>query len=82
MSKRQQCKTLVEAIYIQFDASHDFEHVLRVEQNALAIADSYEDVDTETLQLAIYLHDVSDKKYAANTAALEEILKMLQLSVM
>lgn len=82
MPKRQQCKALVEAIYIQFDASHDFEHVLRVEQNALAIAASYEDVDIETLQLAVYLHDVSDKKYAADTAALEQILKTIQLPVM
>lgn len=75
----EQCRTLVKEVYTQFDASHDFEHILRVEQNALTIARGYAQVNIETLLLAVYLHDVSDAKYASNTATLENILSALAL---
>jgi len=56
----------------RFDASHDFDHVLRVTNNAISILQqeqhsrqscSLPDLDTLTVVLGALLHDVEDKKY-------------------
>ena len=82
----QQQSDLVQEVYKftrgyfqnpKFDASHDFDHVLRVTSNALYILDlerkSCEpsvpsSLDTFTVILGALLHDVDDKKYINATA--------------
>jgi len=51
----------------QYDPSHDYAHVLRVEKNALRIAaeENYQG-DLEVIQIASLLHDVGDHKYTGN----------------
>lgn len=56
------CRTQVKAIYDTFDASHDWQHIERVLQNASRILRS-ESADATIVELAILLHDVSDPKY-------------------
>lgn len=51
----------VREIYEQFDASHDFQHIERVYQNAVAILHSEPTADEEVVKIAVLLHDVSDK---------------------
>lgn len=50
-------------------STHRFEHCLRVEQTALALAASMDDVDLEQVSVAALLHDyakeVSDEKFIA-----------------
>ena len=56
-------KESVKKIYENFDASHDFQHIERVLQNAEAILETEPTADKEVVRLAVLLHDVSDKKY-------------------
>lgn len=51
----------VREVYAQFDASHDFQHIERVYQNALAILHTEPTADVEVVKIAVLLHDVSDK---------------------
>ncbi len=54
----------------KFDASHDFEHVLRVTKNALVIFDDEKNnasFDPFIVLLGALLHDVEDKKYSDNS---------------
>ena len=44
--------------YYQNDAAHDFDHVLRVLNNALKIAET-EEADRDILQTAVLLHDIA-----------------------
>jgi uncharacterized protein len=51
--------TIAEArTYYQNDAAHDFDHVLRVLNNALKIAET-ETADRDILQTAVLLHDIA-----------------------
>jgi uncharacterized protein len=51
--------TIAEArTYYQNDAAHDFDHVLRVLNNALKIAET-EKADRDILQTAVLLHDIA-----------------------
>lgn len=70
----------VKKIYNQFDASHDFQHIERVLQNAEAILATEPDADGEIVRIAVLLHDVSDKKYSANKEAEDALLHSLPLS--
>lgn len=53
----------VTNIYRQFDASHDYDHILRVMKNAEEIAQSMPDADMTVIKLAVLLHDIDDPKY-------------------
>ncbi|WKA57165.1 HD domain-containing protein [Planococcus shenhongbingii] len=76
----QQCETAVKKIYETFDASHDWQHIERVRQNAKAILKK-EKADASIVELAVLLHDVSDPKYKKADEDLEtDILESLKLS--
>lgn len=66
--------------YAQFDASHDFQHIERVYQNALAILQSEPTADAEVVKIAVLLHDVSDKKYTDSKEQEEQLIAELPLS--
>lgn len=77
----QQCTKAVKAIYDTFDASHDWQHIERVRNNAWAILET-EQGDPFIVELAVLLHDVSDKKYTkAGQDPETEILEQLKLKV-
>lgn len=74
------CKMQVKAIYDTFDASHDWQHIERVLQNAKRIMEQ-ETADPFIVELAVLLHDVSDPKYAAQGMDPEkDILQSLELT--
>jgi len=74
------CRTQVKKIYDTFDASHDWQHIERVLENAERIMER-EPADRFIVELAILLHDVSDPKYAKNGENQEkEILDSLGLT--
>ncbi|MEZ0482847.1 HD domain-containing protein [Planococcus sp. SSTMD024] len=74
------CRTKVKSIYEQFDASHDWQHIERVLENARYIAQA-EGGDQAMIELAVLLHDVSDPKYKkAGEDPEQEILRELGLS--
>lgn len=74
------CRMKVKSIYEQFDASHDWQHIERVLENARHIAQA-EGGDLALIELAVLLHDVSDPKYKkAGEDPEEEILLQLELS--
>lgn len=76
----ENCRTQVKAIYDTFDASHDWQHIERVLQNAKQIM-VQESADPFLVELAVLLHDVSDPKYIQEGKDPErEILGSLGLS--
>ncbi len=82
MNAIEKCEQLVEDIYNQFDASHDFQHIQRVRTNAHLISKGEGAVRTDLIELAVLLHDVSDVKYSGNEGKAKEtaILDQLNLS--
>lgn len=62
------------------DASHDFQHIERVLMNAEAILQKEPTADEKIVKLAVYLHDVSDAKYAADKSAQNDILEKLDIT--
>lgn len=60
-------------IYRQFDASHDYDHILRVMKNAEEIARTMPEADMTVIKLAVLLHDIDDPKYKeiGNSSPLE-----------
>jgi len=75
-----QLKDAVQKIYDQFDASHDFQHIERVLQNAESILETEPDADAEIVRIAVLLHDVSDKKYSDTKENEDALLNSLNLS--
>lgn len=76
----EQCEKNVKEIYESFDASHDWQHIERVRQNAKLLLKK-EEADGFLIELAVLLHDVSDPKYKKAGEELEtEILQELDLS--
>lgn len=59
----EKCTEQVIEIYEQFDASHDFDHILRVMKNAEEIGMTLPEADMSIVRLAALLHDVDDPKY-------------------
>lgn len=57
------CMRMVEGIYNQFDASHDFAHIERVLKNAEEISQKEVAANEEVVRLAVLLHDIDDAKY-------------------
>ena len=80
MDNLKTCSTLVKSIYDQMDASHDFDHILRVYQNAETILQTLPEANGVLVRLAVLLHDVSDPKYSQDKSAEEAILNKLNLS--
>lgn len=74
------CEELVMGIYNEMDASHDFQHIERVYQNALAIIKTEPTANEKIVLLAVLLHDVSDSKYAADKSNEKRILEELDLT--
>lgn len=75
-----ECRQLVQRIYESFDASHDWQHIERVLENAFHIART-EGGDPFLIELAVLLHDVSDPKYKKDGEDREqEILQQLELT--
>ncbi|MEE3808692.1 MULTISPECIES: HD domain-containing protein [Lysinibacillus] len=70
----------VREVYAQFDASHDFQHIERVYQNALAILHTEPTADVEVVKIAVLLHDVSDKKYTDSKEQEEQLIAELPVS--
>jgi len=76
----EQCEKQVKTIYENFDASHDWQHVERVRQNARLLMEK-EQADALIVEMAVLLHDVSDPKYRKPGEDLEsEILQDLDLT--
>ncbi|MFC5603305.1 HD domain-containing protein [Sporosarcina koreensis] len=69
----ERCTEQVIEIYERFDASHDYDHILRVMKNAEDIARVMPDADMTVVRLAVLLHDIDDPKYkeAGSVSALE-----------
>ncbi|RSH86179.1 uncharacterized protein EHS24_004410 [Apiotrichum porosum] len=63
---------LVKDHMAQFDPSHDWAHVDRVRNTALAIAKTLPEADILVVELAALLHDLTDAKYTQG-ASLEEL---------
>ena len=80
MDNLKTCSTLVKSIYDQMDASHDFDHILRVYQNAETILQTLPEANGLLVRLAVLLHDVSDPKYSQDKSTEEAILNQLDLS--
>lgn len=59
----EKCQQIVEKIYNQFDASHDFAHIERVLKNAEEILQKEGTANGEVVRLAVLLHDIDDAKY-------------------
>src|SRR6185312_7465118 len=59
----EKCKEVVEEIYNQFDASHDFAHIERVLKNAEEILQTESTANQQVVRLAVLLHDIDDAKY-------------------
>ncbi|MFJ7182897.1 HD domain-containing protein [Lysinibacillus xylanilyticus] len=70
----------VRGIYEQFDASHDFQHIERVYQNALVILHTEPEADAVVVKIAVLLHDVSDKKYTDSKEQENKLIAELSLS--
>lgn len=63
-------------IYCQFDASHDYDHILRVMKNAEDIAQTLPEANLSVIKLAVLLHDVDDPKYKeAGNVSVSELLR-------
>ncbi len=62
MTYSEQCAIETKEIYKKFDASHDYDHILRVLQNAHEIMVGMEGLNRTAVELAVYLHDVDDPK--------------------
>ena len=76
----EQCEKQVKTIYENFDASHDWQHIERVRQNARLLMEK-EQADALIVEMAVLLHDVSDPKYRKPGEDLEsEILQDLDLT--
>ncbi len=58
----KECEKAARQIYDTFDASHDWQHIERVRNNAAAIL-VHEKADAFLVDIAVLLHDVSDPKY-------------------
>ncbi len=58
----KECEKAARQIYDTFDASHDWQHIERVRNNAAAILE-HEKADAFLIDIAVLLHDVSDPKY-------------------
>lgn len=80
MEQIQRCETLVKEIYEKMDASHDFQHIERVYRNAEAILATENSANAKIVRLAVFLHDVSDAKYATDKSDEQRILAALQLT--
>lgn len=80
MNNIERCQLLVEGIYNQFDASHDFQHIQRVQMNAQAIMADEPTANKEVIELAVLLHDVSDPKYTVDKSNEDTILNELSLT--
>ena len=76
----QQCEKLVKGIYETMDASHDFQHIERVYNNALAILKTEPSANEKIVCLSVLLHDVSDSKYTTDKSNEERILNELELT--
>ncbi|WP_339250071.1 HD domain-containing protein [Sporosarcina sp. FSL W8-0480] len=71
----ERCTEQVIGIYEQFDASHDFDHILRVMRNAEMIARTLPEADMAIVRLAALLHDVDDPKYKTESGvSVKELL--------
>nr|WP_106778822.1 HD domain-containing protein [Lysinibacillus timonensis] len=73
-------KAKVVNIYNQFDASHDYQHIERVLQNAETILDSEPTADRDIVCAAVLLHDVSDKKYTNSKETEKQLIDDLPIS--
>lgn len=74
------CESLVKEIYDKMDASHDFQHIERVYENALTILKTEPQANEKIVRLAVLLHDVSDSKYAQTKEDEDRILQSLNLT--
>lgn len=80
MKTIERCRELVQSVYAKMDASHDFDHIERVLMNAEAILATEPSANADIVRLAVYLHDVSDAKYAEDLSAQQTIIEQLSLT--
>lgn len=81
METIEKCRALVRKIYDQYDASHDWQHIERVWQNAKLILEDEEHADVLIVELAVLLHDVSDPKYSGADGKSKEITLLSSLDL-
>lgn len=59
----QSVKAHLEEEFLSAEASHDWQHVLRVEKNALDLLQQTPQANTFIVLLGVYLHDIADAKF-------------------
>lgn len=70
------CTEAAKDVYETFDASHDFDHILRVIKNAEMIILTEPTANEPIVRLAALLHDIDDVKYqSAENLSAQEILE-------
>lgn len=75
----QKISERVIEIYERFDASHDYDHILRVMKNAEEIARTMPEADLNVIRLAVLLHDIDDPKYKeAGGVSAAELLRSVE----
>jgi len=75
----EQAEALMQERMAQNDPSHDVNHVLRVHRSAVRIARCLPAslVDIWLVEMAAYLHDINDHKYAPSSAATAKLDQIL-----
>ena len=63
----EQTQLYVKEKMCQNDVAHDYNHVMRVLNNAQKISKNYPDCDLFILKMTILLHDIEDKKLKTST---------------
>ncbi len=69
----ERAKSFIKKAFLNTDKAHDYQHSLRVYQNAVTILDeSDNNANREIVLLSALLHDVEDKKIFADSNLLDQ----------
>ncbi|MCH8534298.1 MAG: HD domain-containing protein [Flavobacteriaceae bacterium] len=66
----EQIKNTVQLELASAEASHDWQHILRVEQNALQLLEASPKANPLVVLLGVYLHDIADAKFHEGNEAI------------
>lgn len=80
MEEYEECKKFLKENTKQFDFSHDYNHSIRVYQNAILISKNLKiELDFDIIAYSSLLHDVCDHKYQDKTTVTkDQLLKFLE----
>ena len=76
----EDAKEYVKELFKDNSDGHDYDHTIRVYNNALKISKSYKDADIFIISLASLLHDADDYKLF-NTVNNENAIKFLKSKI-